>query len=614
MDRLTAVAGSCGPGSLHFINGLYEANRNRAPVVLIASQVTSSELGFDFIQEVDFKSVFKGCSVFCEMIATPGSARRLAVMACQAAITRRGVAVLILPVDISHSEAVDELPYSVHANRPVIRPSDQDLDQMARLLQAGSNITIYAGSGCFGAHDQVVELAGRLKAPVAHTSRGKDALEYDNPYNVGMTGVIGMESGIGRSSIATRCCCSARISPGSSSIPTMQRSSRSISIRCTSGAGIRSTSASSAISKTRSKRSCRGSSNAKIRPFSIRTAGGIEKALKAQAERATPGHHGKIFGQYLTSIIDRLATEDALFTGDDGTALVWLLRIVAGNGKRRMLGSLLHGTMATSVGNAIGMQKAQPQRQVIALAGDGGLSMLMGDLLTLVQENLPIKIAVYDNGKLGFVELEQKGEGLLPVFTDLKNPDFGLVAQAMGLWGRTVTDPGEVEGAVEEWLGPAGTGAAQCEGGPDGARDAAVHRRGKCLRHGHVFGQGRASRSGWRCVRDDRGEFPEVIEAAAPGKCRRGSAALDAQKVRETRALLHFVREHLPHYGPLVSLDMQRFREEIVKATVGVGVAATAESSSPVPLSVAVIVSARWMARIGSPWRGFMLYGVFAAS
>src|SRR5580692_3244249 len=195
MDRLTAVAGSCGPGSLHFINGLYEANRNRAPVILIASQVTRRELGFEFIQEVDFKSVYKGCSVFCEMVLTPEQARRLTVMACQAAITRRGVAVLILPVDVADSAAVEELPFRVHTNVPIIRPSDADLDEMASLLAKGSNITIYAGAGCAGAHDEVVELAKRLQAPVAHTSRGKDALEYDNPHNVGMTGVLGMESG-----------------------------------------------------------------------------------------------------------------------------------------------------------------------------------------------------------------------------------------------------------------------------------------------------------------------------------------------------------------------------------------------------------------------------------
>lgn len=456
MDRLTAVAGSCGPGSLHFINGLYEANRNRAPVILIASQVTRSELGFDFIQEVDFKAVFKGCSIFCEMVTTPAQARRLTVAACQAAITRRGVAVLILPVDISDSEVADELPYSVHANRPVIRPSEQDLDQMARLLQAGSNVTIYAGSGCLGAHDQVVELASRLKAPVAHTSRGKDALEYDNPYNVGLTGVIGMESGYRAilecdtllllgTDFAWK-----QFYPDHATIIQVDIDPMHIGRRHPVNLGVVGNIKDTLEALLPRIRQRENSS------FLNKYLERHEKSLKAQAARSVPGHHGKIFGQYLTAIIDRLAADDALFTGDDGTALVWLLRIVKANGKRRMFGSLLHGTMATALGNAIGMQKAQPQRQVIALAGDGGISMLLGDLLTAVQEALPIKIAVYDNGKLGFVELEQKSEGLLPVYTDLKNPDFGKVAQAMGLWGRTVADAGELEGAVKEWLAQPG--------------------------------------------------------------------------------------------------------------------------------------------------------------
>src|SRR5579862_9815145 len=195
LNRLTAVAGSCGPGSLHFINGLYEANRNRAPVVLIATQVVRQDIGFDSIQEVDFTEVYKGCSVFCEMILTPEQARRKTVAACQAALTKRGVAVLVVPADISNAPVHDEPPYAVHARPPLVRPSDADLDEVAAILNKGGRITVYAGAGCAGAHDEVVATAARLKAPMAHTSRGKDFLEYDNPYNVGMTGIIGGPAG-----------------------------------------------------------------------------------------------------------------------------------------------------------------------------------------------------------------------------------------------------------------------------------------------------------------------------------------------------------------------------------------------------------------------------------
>ncbi len=456
LDRLTAVAGSCGPGSLHFINGLYEANRNRAPVILIASQIVRSELGFEFIQEVDFKSVYKGCSVFCEMVLTPEQARRLTVSACQAAITRRGVAVLILPVDVADSDAADELPYSVHVNKPVIRPNDADLDEMARLIAEGSNVTIYAGSGCADAHDEVILLAERLQAPVAHTSRGKDALEHDNPHNVGMTGVIGMESGYH----AILNCDTllllgtdfawAQFYPRHATIIQVDIDPTHIGRRHPVDLGVVGN-IKDTLEALLPRLEQRNDS-----AFRDTYVERHAKALKAQAERAVPGHNGQISGQYLTSIIDRLAADDALFAGDDGTPVVWMTRMIAANGKRRMFGSLLHGTMADGLSTAIGLQKCQPGRQVIAMAGDGGLTMLLGDLLTTVQENLPIKIVVYDNGKLGFVELEQKSEGLLPIYTDLKNPDFGKVAAAMGLWGRDVSHAAELETAVQEWLAEPG--------------------------------------------------------------------------------------------------------------------------------------------------------------
>src|SRR3984893_12495307 len=193
--RLTACAGSCGPGSLHFINGLYEANRNHAPVILIATQIVRQDLGFESIQEIDLTEVFKGCSVYCDMILTPEQARRKTVAACQAALTKRGVAVLVVPADVANAAAHDEAPYTVHARQPVIRPSDADLDAIAAILNKSDAITIYAGAGCAGAHDEVVATAAHLKAPLAHTSRGKDFLEYDNPYNVGMTGIIGGPAG-----------------------------------------------------------------------------------------------------------------------------------------------------------------------------------------------------------------------------------------------------------------------------------------------------------------------------------------------------------------------------------------------------------------------------------
>src|ERR1700741_2286124 len=180
--ELVACAGSCGPGSLHFINGLYEANRNRAPVILIATQVVRQDIGFNSIQEVDFAQVYTDCSVFCEMILTPEQARRKTVAACQAALTKRGVAVLVVPADISNAAAHDERPYTVHTRQPVIRPTDADLDEIAAILNDSGAITIYAGAGCAGAHDELVATAERLQGPMCTTSRGKDFVAHDNPY------------------------------------------------------------------------------------------------------------------------------------------------------------------------------------------------------------------------------------------------------------------------------------------------------------------------------------------------------------------------------------------------------------------------------------------------
>jgi pyruvate dehydrogenase (quinone) len=455
-EILTAVAGSCGPGSLHFINGLYEANRNRAPVILIASQITRSEIGFEFIQEVDFKAVYGGCSVFCEMILTPDQARRKTVAACQAAITKRGVAVLIVPVDVSDSDAVTEPHFRVHHHRPVIRPTDADLQRVAQMLSVGKRVTIYAGSGCRGAHDEIVALAEKLKAPVAHTTRAKDAIEYDNPYVVGMTGVIGGEAGYHAilncdtllllgADFAWR-----QFYPAHANIIQIEIDPTHVGRRHPVNLGLVGDIKDSltVLLPMVSPKSDTSFLDAHVEKH--------RRAAERLNAKLSRGQKRKISGIYLASVIDRLANDDTLFVADDGTVGVWMLRHIRANGKRRMYASLLHGTMAGGYTTALGLQKSQPGRQIIALAGDGGFSMLMGDLITTIQEEIPVKICVFDNAKLGFVELEQKSEGLEPTFTDNQNPDFGAVAKAVGLWGKTISDPEDVEAAVEEWLAQPG--------------------------------------------------------------------------------------------------------------------------------------------------------------
>jgi len=454
--RLAACAGSCGPGTLHFINGLYEANRNRAPVIVIATQIVRQDLGFESIQEIDYDDVFKGCSVYCEMILTPEHARRKTVVACQAALTKRGVAVLVVPADVANAPAHEEPPYAVHVSRPLVRPSDADLDQIATVLNESEAITIYAGAGCAGAHDEVVATAARLKSPMAHTSRGKDFLEYDNPYNVGMTGIIGGPAGyhavldadvlllLGADFAWTQ------FYPDKATIIQVDADPTHLGRRHPVAIG-----AVGDIKTTLQALLPRLKQHEDGSFLTIHVERFHRDLASANAETVS-GPDAAISGTYLTKIINRHAADDALFAADDGTAAVWMLRHIDTGGKRRTFASLLHGTMASGMPSALGLQKCQPGRQVICLAGDGGFTMLLGELLTTVQEDLPIKIVVYDNGKLGFVDIEQKAAGLVPVYTDLKNPDFGEVAKAMGLWGRSVAKAGELEESIQSWLAQPG--------------------------------------------------------------------------------------------------------------------------------------------------------------
>jgi pyruvate dehydrogenase (quinone) len=454
--HLTACAGTCGPGSLHFINGLYEANRNRAPVILIATQIMRQDMGFESIQEIDLEDVFKGCSVFCATILTPEQARRKTVAACQAALTRRGVAVLVVPADVADAPAHHERPYSVHVPRPLIRPNDAELDEIAKLLNRGDAITIYAGAGCDGAHDEVVATAARLKAPMAHTSRGKDFVEHDNPYNVGMTGMIGEAAGYHAIlSCDTLLLLGANFAwpqfyPADATIVQIDVDPTHIGKRHPVAFG-----AVGDVKDTLDALLPRLTQREDNQFLAAHARRHHEEVEAANAERPS-GPDGTISGSYLTKIINKHADDDALFSADDGTATVWMLRHIESGAKRRTFASLLHGTMAGGLPSALGLQKSQPGRQVICLAGDGGFSMLLGELLTTIQEKLPIKIVVYDNGKLGFVDIEQKAAGLEPVYTDLQNPNFGEMAKAAGIWGHKVSQAGELEDSVINWLAQPG--------------------------------------------------------------------------------------------------------------------------------------------------------------
>jgi pyruvate dehydrogenase (quinone) len=457
-NELAMCAGSCGPGSLHFINGLLESHRNRAPVVLIASQIVRDEIGFDFPQEVDFKAVYSSCSVFCEEIRTPAQAQRKTAMAAQAALAKKGVAVLIVPADVSQAKAPDSPPFTVQRTQPVIRPSDAELDRIADALNKGKRIAVYGGSGCSGAHDLVVALAGKLRAPVAHTSRAKDFLEHANPFDVGMTGVFGSEGGY---HTLTSCdtllllgCDFAwrQFYPDDATIIQIDIDGAHLGRRHPIGIGAVGDVAATLEALLPRINERTGDE------FLNECLAHRRKAAESQEKHATIGKGGAIHPQYLVETVARHAAPDAVFTADGGSPMVWCLRHVPSTGSNRTIISLTHGTMANAMPQALGAKAAYPDRQVIALSGDGGIAMMLGDLLTAIQEKLSIKVCIVDNGSLGFVELEQKVEGLLDAYTDLKNPDFAKVAQDIGFWGKRIEQATDLDAAVQQWLahpGPA---------------------------------------------------------------------------------------------------------------------------------------------------------------
>lgn len=454
--RLSMCAGSCGPGSLHFINGLMEAQRNGAPVVLIASQISRDEIGFDFPQDVDFKAIYGSWTVFCEEVRTPEQAEKLTVMAAQAALSQRGVAVLIVPSDVAAGH-VRKAGHRVHVSRPVVRPSDSELERIAAILNESGRITIYGGAGCADAHDQVVELARLLKAPVAITSRAKDFLGHDNPYNVGMTGVIGMKSGykavLNCDTLLLLGCGFAwrQFYPDNARIIQIDKDGRNLGKRHPIEIGAVGDIAATIDALLPLLRE-RDDSRFLNDMLALR-----DRALTKLNKPAHDPHAGKpMHPQFMIETIARHADPDAVWAVDDGSATVYALRHVPATGRNRTLASLLHGTMAAGLASGIGAKAAFPDRQVIVVGGDGGLSMLLGDMLTAVQEKLPLKIAVLNNSSLGFVELEQRAEGMLPTFTDLENPDFGRVAEAMGYWGRRIERGEDLDAAVQEWLAQPG--------------------------------------------------------------------------------------------------------------------------------------------------------------
>ena len=448
--ELAVCAGSCGPGNLHLINGLFDANRSRVPVLAIAAQIPGDEIGSQYFQETHPQELFRECSVYCELVGEPEQMPRVLEIAMRTAIARGGVGVVVIPGNLFFADVPSgSAAVAIRPTPSVIRPADGPLAAAAEVLNGASRVTILAGAGCAGAHDQLIAIAGALKAPVLHAFRGKEFVEYDNPYDVGMTGLIGFTSGYRAMEH-----CDALLMLGTdfpyrpfypSGVPVIQVDVRGEQIgrRVHVDVPLVGTVADTVDALLPLIKAKSDSAHLDRMTGHYRRA--RERLDHLTQERRG---HSPLHPQAVAAAVDRLAAQDAVFTADVGSPCIWAARYLRMNGRRRLIGSFNHGSMANALPHAIGIQASQPGRQVVALSGDGGIAMLLGELITLRQQHLPVKVVVFNNGALAFVELEMKAAGIVTYGTDLDNPDFAGIARAAGLFGARVEKAGELDDAL----------------------------------------------------------------------------------------------------------------------------------------------------------------------
>ena len=452
--KLTVCAGSSGPGNLHLINGLFDCHRNRVPVLAIASHIPQSEVGLNYFQETHPENLFKECSCFCELVSHPKQMPEILFRAMNAAVGNQDVAVIVLPGDVAVMETeIDELPVWHHPRLPHIVPQREDIEEMSAHLEKGERITLFCGAGCEGAHDEVVELAKRLQAPVVHAFRGKEWVEWDNPYDVGMTGLLGYTSGY---RAIEHCDTLIMLGtdfpyrpfyPENAKVIQVDRDPSALGRRVPLTQGIIGT-VKDTLKELLPLVGQRENTEFidTIRKEYTKFRENLDSYAAAEPDGVA------IHPQYFVNRLNKLASEDAIFTFDVGTPVIWTARHLKTNGKCRILGSYNHGSMANAMMHAIGAQNACPNRQVISLSGDGGFTMMMGEMLTLKQLNLPVKIFVFNNEELSFIAMEMKASGYLDYATDFVNPDFGKLAEAAGIKGVSIQNSSEVDEKIMEAL------------------------------------------------------------------------------------------------------------------------------------------------------------------
>ena len=457
--KLAVCAGSCGPGNLHLINGLFDCHRSGVPVLAIAAHIPSTEIGIDYFQATHPEVLFKECSHYVELVSQPQQLDQVLARAMRVAVGKRGVAVVVIPGDVAIRPAMGRPRRWLVPKAPIVTPCDEDLQQLATLLNEANRVTLFCGAGCAGAHAEVLALAKKLQAPTVHTLRGKEFIEYDNPFDVGMTGLVGFASGYK----AMKSCDALLILgadfpyrqffPEDAVIAQIDLRPDALGNRCPLDLGLQGDVKHTLAALLPALEAKEDSTHLDDALADYRAA---RKDLDALAESRP--HSTQIHPQYVTKVVSKLAASDAIFTCDVGTPIAWTARYLQVNGTRRIVGSFNHGSMANAMLHAIGAQATFPKRQVISFSGDGGFTMMMGEFVTLIQMGLPVKVILLNNGTLGFVELEMKASGFLDSECDLKNPNFADMANAMGILGVRIDRPQQLEEGIQRALehdGPA---------------------------------------------------------------------------------------------------------------------------------------------------------------
>lgn len=452
LDGIACCAGSCGPGHVHLINGLYDAHRSHVPVIAIASTIPTNQMGVDYFQGTNTFKLFDDCSDYNQLITSAEQAPRIFQTAIQHALSKHSVSVIGFPGDVAEMEAV-EIPTSAQIFRcnPVIQPSENELNQLANLLNEGKKVMLYCGIGCKNAYHEVLELAQVLKAPVGYSFRGKMHVQYNNPYDVGMTGLLGTPSCYKAMHEADVLVLLGTDMPYDAFMPTdnkiiqIDTAEERLGRRAKLTLGL--------------KGNIKDTIKALLPLLHTKTDSSFLDAMIKFHEKVVERLHTyvedkgvekKLQPEYVASLINQLASDNAIFTLDTGMSAVWGARYIEQTGTRYLLGSFNHGSMANAMPMAIGAKLAHPERQVIAFCGDGGLSMLLGDLATIKQYNIPVKIVVFNNRALGMVKLEMEVAGLPDNETDMHNPDFVKIAEAMDIKAAEVTLPEQLERTLQQ--------------------------------------------------------------------------------------------------------------------------------------------------------------------